>query len=178
MSEAEKELAVACKVMSDLLQDDERLKAAYETGRLAARRELVIPRERTEGWEECERRDRVDLGYSAVAIPYRSSLLPLSHDIPLVDFDVFQIVNERGGSILWRSEGMTAGQDPETDDQAQAEVFISGHVKWDGCSNWNIGSDGVMLHFCSVRQAERLGELLRWLYEWADEMMHHTDTLR
>lgn len=54
----------------------------------------------------------------------------------------------------------------------EAEVFLSGSIKWDGCSNLRFDhQDRVMLHFCGKQEAMDIGILLGWLYELAAEMV-------
>jgi hypothetical protein len=55
---------------------------------------------------------------------------------------------------------------------AEAEILLSGSVKWDGCSNMNFDEqDRVMLHFCSKTDAANIGVLMTRLYEWAAEII-------
>jgi hypothetical protein len=56
----------------------------------------------------------------------------------------------------------------------EAQVFLHGDVKWDGCSNWYFDEqDEVMLHFCSKDEAMRLGLLMGRLYELAESLIEH-----
>ncbi len=56
------------------------------------------------------------------------------------------------------------------------ERFLSGYVKWDGCSNWQVPADHNMpWHFCSVKQAENVGKLFRQMYEIASTMLPQCD---
>lgn len=50
---------------------------------------------------------------------------------------------------------------------ASLDPLFAGSVKWDGCSNWEIGE----LHFCTQKQAKEFGILLGMLYDWAAELM-------
>lgn len=66
----------------------------------------------------------------------------------------------------------------ETKEFDEAEVLLDGFVKWDGCSNWRFSPndrDNYAFHFCTVKQAEDIGRLLRRLYEIAAEMMPQCD---
>lgn len=54
---------------------------------------------------------------------------------------------------------------------AQAEVFLHGGVKWDGCSDWHFDEqEDSMLHFCGKEEAGAIGTLLCRLYDWAREL--------
>lgn len=57
-----------------------------------------------------------------------------------------------------------------------AEVFLRGSVKWDGCSNWDFpGLEDVMMHFCSVQDAKNLGILFERIYGIAEELIPNSD---
>lgn len=80
------------------------------------------------------------------------------------------------GSLLLDTDGRghTASLD-------EAEVVVTGYIRWDGCSNFYFGEEGgLMLHFCGVKQAIQVGTLLERLYEMAAELIpeHEPDILR
>ncbi len=78
------------------------------------------------------------------------------YEITSVDSDTRELLfdsNKKGESVTTKIE--------------DAVEYFSGFVKWDGCSNWDIGDQ----HFCNVTQAERMGPLLRCLYKIAAEWM-------
>jgi hypothetical protein len=55
---------------------------------------------------------------------------------------------------------------------SEAELFLSGSVKWDGCSNLRFDhQDNVMLHFCGRKEATSIGVLLGRLYDLAAAMV-------
>jgi hypothetical protein len=59
-------------------------------------------------------------------------------------------------------------------------IFLDGGVRWDGCSNWvfGFGDSHCAMHFCSAKDAENLGKLLRQLYEIAAQWMpSHADQI-
>ncbi len=43
-----------------------------------------------------------------------------------------------------------------------AEEYISGSIKWDGCSNIDFGSS---YHFCGKKNAMKMGKLIDYLYD-------------
>ncbi len=61
-----------------------------------------------------------------------------------------------------------------TEKLAEAEVLISGSVKWDGCSNWTLGVEDCMTHFCGRSELVGLGELLARLWDLAAEKVPHS----
>jgi hypothetical protein len=66
-----------------------------------------------------------------------------------------------------------------TDDFDDANVFLSGRIKWDGCADMKFDEqETVMLHFCGRNDVANLGALLPRLYDLAAELMpEHADEL-
>ncbi len=42
----------------------------------------------------------------------------------------------------------------------KGDVFATGGVKWDGCSNWSFKTDACMFHACDRKYLEAIGEIL------------------
>jgi hypothetical protein len=58
-------------------------------------------------------------------------------------------------------------------DPMEAERYIDGHVKWDGCSNINFGdesSDGYM-HFCGREGIEQMSKVLLRVFARCGELL-------
>lgn len=54
------------------------------------------------------------------------------------------------------------------------EVFLSGSVKWDGCSNFTFDEqERCMLHCCSRQQMANIGILLVRVHELAEAVMEN-----
>lgn len=51
------------------------------------------------------------------------------------------------------------------------ELFFNGHVKWDGCSNWNIPPGNYQFHFCGREKMQEFADLLQAMFDWAAELM-------
>lgn len=63
-----------------------------------------------------------------------------------------------------------------TADIDSAGVYLSGEVKWDGCSNWRFDEqDDCMLHACSREELSRFSEAMQLCYDWAKELLPHHD---
>jgi hypothetical protein len=77
------------------------------------------------------------------------------------------VAYEDGDHILSVTVYEFWGGEPCYDEE---RIFFTGFVKWDGCSNWDMG-----LHFCSKKQAVELGTLLGRLYGLAARMIPHWD---
>ena len=58
----------------------------------------------------------------------------------------------------------------------QCAVYMSGEVKWDGCSNIDIDENkNCMLHFCGKRSAGKLGKMIDTVYALALEVLPSAD---
>lgn len=73
----------------------------------------------------------------------------------VIDFEILEITSTEP-SLCWRG-----ADDLFVDDAQLAEVYASGNLKWDGCSN--LYTDG--LHFCGKRYVEEFGQALARLYD-------------
>jgi hypothetical protein len=64
-----------------------------------------------------------------------------------------------------------------TPDPSEAQVFMSGSVKWDGCSNWWFDEQdtGVMIHFCGRDAATAVGRVMHKMYDLAAARMPKFD---
>lgn len=57
-------------------------------------------------------------------------------------------------------------------DIEDAEIFLSGFIKWDGCSNMKFDAqEKAYLLFCGRKGAKDIGKLMEKLYDLAAEMM-------
>ena len=83
-----------------------------------------------------------------------------------VDFDAIQIVGiERGGDgdrEIYSRRGSDASPDPVYS-LDEAELAVHGFVKFDGCTQFRLGSsrDGGLVHVDSLGEIERLFEAIR-----------------
>lgn len=94
------------------------------------------------------RQYHVDYVVYPVFAMYVDGNLEITNGVPLVEKDM-------GGSPVYKT--------------VEAEVAVTGSVKWDGCSNWDFKTRECMLHFCSREQMVQLGELLGRLYDLASK---------
>ena len=58
---------------------------------------------------------------------------------------------------------------------SQAEELASGHVKWDGCSNWRFGDDDrcCLFHGCERKHLTDLGQIMAECWDWTKELCTH-----
>jgi hypothetical protein len=97
---------------------------------------------------------------------------PYSHSL---EFEVKAVSGETldpPPAGLWLYEVAGAASSIETTTAfEEGESFLSGHVKWDGCSNWDFHTGEIMAHFCSRAEAAGVGRLLDHLYQIAKERL-------
>ena len=83
----------------------------------------------------------------------------------VIEFQVLRVFGESDdGTIEWGNDedAMTR----PTQSLAEASVYMSGGLKWDGCMNMQFDEqDRVMLHFCGKADATRIGDVLGRIYD-------------
>lgn len=74
---------------------------------------------------------------------------------------------------MWHKAGAISGMDTvETLDEA--EPYLHGRVKWDGCSDWHFDEqDRLMLHGCSRANVQRFGDVMALCWDWTAELCPH-----
>jgi hypothetical protein len=95
-----------------------------------------------------------------------------------VDVEAYWIVGEAApsGALLYPRRGALCGADRPVESIDDAERFMNGHVKWDGCSNLEFDDSAeCMLHFCGKQHAVRLGALMGAIYDLAHEILPRPD---
>lgn len=86
------------------------------------------------------------------------------HDIVL-EFMVFKVTGEYADGTS-SFELRDSSSCDATENLSEAQVFLSGSIKWDGCSNWHFDDqDNCMLHFCGVKDASSIGRLMERMYD-------------
>ena len=88
-----------------------------------------------------------------------------------VEFEVFEMssMSEEPSGMVPLFESKESRDQTSNLDEAE-RVFV-GHVKWDGCSNWDLNGDGGIPHFCSKEQAVRVGAVMALCYDYAAALM-------
>jgi hypothetical protein len=96
-----------------------------------------------------------------------------------VKFTVAHISGLEDGTLPLYAKDDEKGCSGDTREFADADVFLSGRIKWDGCSDMKFDEqERVMLHFCGRSDAVNLGMLMARLYDLAAELMpEHADEL-
>jgi len=110
-----------------------------------------------------------ELGFTIVAVPH-------SHHVEFTVYDVEAWQEgEKSGVFdmpLWHKAG-TGSYPAPVDTLDEAEPYLHGSVKWDGCSNWHFDEqDRAMLHGCCRKDVLRFGEVMALCWDWAADLCH------
>lgn len=105
-----------------------------------------------------------DIGFVVLATPGEYT----------ADFNVYEISGHEGtaaGPMLF------AQGNGYTTDLGDADIFVHGTVKWDGCADWlfNENAQNVMLHGCSRDRWAHLGEVLVRCWDAASGLVERWD---
>lgn len=90
-----------------------------------------------------------------------------------VDVCAYQITGWRDGRPLWLPKRTSSSPwfVPVTE-LGEAERYLHGNVKFDGCSNWHFDEqDHTMLHGCSRADLVNIGRLLALCWDTANRLM-------
>jgi hypothetical protein len=94
-----------------------------------------------------------------------------------VDYTLFDIEGWGEGEVkgiydkpLWHKAG--APSRPSTVKTLdEAEPYLHGTVKWDGCSNWHFDEqERTMLHGCRKSDVQRFGDAMAMCWEWTADL--------
>ena len=111
-----------------------------------------------------ERRDWIDVGFTVLIKPGEY----------LVGYKMHKIAGESDDGLLWDLNDSTVGY---TEDLALADLFASGWVKWNGCSDWRFDTqDRCMIHGCSREDLSRIGEALSRCWDATKEVLPAWDS--
>jgi hypothetical protein len=101
------------------------------------------------------------------------------HHVVFVLYDMIGVFEGDDSNLAWQKIGAVSSPDPVYRSDfpdvlsalAQAEIYLHGSVKWDGCSNWHFDEqDRNMLHGCSRRGVQRLGDVMALCWDWSAEL--------
>ena len=86
------------------------------------------------------------------------------------DFELFEIVGWEHGKDekkLYERKGAIGGDDFSLNGLEDAQPYLTGMIKWDGCSHFYFGDDGY-LHLCGLNDIEKLQNVLKKLVALAE----------
>ena len=102
-----------------------------------------------------------EMRFTVVATPDRCKVSFVIYDIA----ELFESVP------CWHRAGASCWPD-SVDTLEEAEVYLTGEVKIDGCSDWHFDEqDRLMLHGCSRDDVERFGKIMAACWDWATEIL-------
>lgn len=98
-----------------------------------------------------------DIGFVAIATKIEPHF---------VEFEIYRIWGiDADGEILYISDCSPVSN------IAEAEIYLDGNVKWDGCSNWHIQeSERCCVHGCSREHLTAVGEVMARCWDWTAEL--------
>ena len=113
-----------------------------------------------------QRKDFRDIGFTAIANPIGDD------KVYVVRFEIYTIVGtDCDRKVYWQKRGVPTRPKP-VENIDDAELYLHGDVKWDGCSNWYFyEQDRVMLHFCGLKDIQSVGQVMERCWHWAGELM-------
>ncbi len=116
--------------------------------------------------------DRTESDHEGFIIRYR----PWNGDWEscyVVDFEAYEIHHIKDSAFVFEMPGRP---NEFTKEFHNAQRYLHGDVKWDGCSNWHFDiQDGCMIHFCSVEETQEISRLFEKMYEIAKEVTGTTE---
>jgi len=87
-----------------------------------------------------------------------------------VDFFAAEVIGAgEDGTKYYSRKGAVSSED-DTDDFNDAEPYVTGSVKWDGCSHYYFGRDGY-LHMHGAEDIEVLNKTLTTIYQRCGQLM-------
>lgn len=88
-----------------------------------------------------------------------------------VAFVVHEISGEGEAADGSRVTYLVTGDGAGTEKTEDAEVFLEGFIKWDGCSHWNFHDNDCMTHICGRRNAVAFGKLFIDMFDIAKKAL-------
>lgn len=101
-----------------------------------------------------------DINYTVVATP----------DTYYVSFKIYEIAGYSEGPDADGEYTNPVYGEQFTELGPDTEVFADGSVKWDGCSNWNVGPKNCMIHGCSKEDLVNIGTVLSRCWDLTKEL--------
>ena len=89
-----------------------------------------------------------------------------------MDFAIWEITGLQENPVTHVFDVPVYGDGPDGFVPSRDDVkpFWEGHIKWDGCSNWDFKMHECMAHFCGKKSATSIGLLMARCYELAATM--------
>lgn len=95
-----------------------------------------------------------------------------------VEFFAAEILGrtEDGNAIYWGKDANSFPSDKDAYKVDDAERYVAGFVKWDGCSHVDFGDENGQLHMCGRGDFNKLAAILAEIYERCGTLMKAAGT--
>jgi hypothetical protein len=91
-----------------------------------------------------------------------------------VNFKCYEPVYWQDEKPYYEKVGSKNPAEDATTDLSQAQTYIEGSVKWDGCSHFTFGEDGY-IHLCGKFFIEKHAAICKKIFYRCGELMNRTD---
>lgn len=93
-----------------------------------------------------------------------------------VEFEIYEIVAHSQGDtdefdVPFYEKKDAKGSEDMTQNIEEAQTFIRGIVKWDGCSHFYFGDNEGYIHLCGKFEIEKIAQVIKKVYEKCGELM-------
>jgi hypothetical protein len=90
-----------------------------------------------------------------------------------IEFKVYTLCTINANGYGYQRDGSHFSPDV-VDTLDEAEVFLRGSVKWDGCANFTFEEASAMLHTCGREDMATIGKLLVRVHDFCGHMLTGT----
>jgi hypothetical protein len=91
------------------------------------------------------------------------------HYVNITVYEIVGTLNDGKETKEYQRKGFPTSPDC-VESIEEAEVYLNGSIKWDGCSDLYLGDEGYY-HFCGKQDAAKLGKLIEYLYDKCAEYL-------
>lgn len=112
---------------------------------------------------------------------FSAKATPHGHYVDFVIYEIMSLGDDGKGNYTvpgytkFAKEGSTFLYD-DAEGLADADVYLHGSVKWDGCSDWmfNHNAKNRMLHGCGRKDLANIGEAMTRCWDWTQTLIPDT----
>lgn len=127
---------------------------------MGSRSELVIRNMKNNNWKLIEVDD--------FTLRYKTNR-DNGYDMAGYEFEIYEVeARELNGNKLYMRKGATQSGDFSENILEDAQPYLTGFIKWDGCSHFYFGDEGY-LHLCGFVRIQKLIVILQHLIKLAKE---------
>lgn len=105
-------------------------------------------------------------------IEYAALVTPHEYHIEVALYRITGYLSDDDSVPCFHRKGAHSYPD-DVEDVTDAECFMMGSIKWDGCSNWKM--QDPCFHECSRKGLEQIGEVLTLCWDMTKTLCPHWD---